>query len=172
MQHMLLVLFFGSLLLAGSCHGQLPGKDEKAPAIKESLPFIQCQVCQNLMRETTRNINKLRDDLPPGKVMSSCSFTFGCSLLPECLKTDALWTIIKCISQQEGFDGLISLAACGNGWFWLNDVFWIGQLKEIDVMESLEKMCDPESDEGDWISKTDLQVVESQLKLVDMEQVI
>lgn len=45
------------------------------------------------------------------------------------------------------------------------------QMKEIDVMDSLEKICDPDSDEGSWIAKTDLQVQGAQLKLVDMDQV-
>lgn len=57
-----------TLLLEETCYGQITGKQEKAPVIKEGIRLIQCQVCQNLIREASRSVNKLRDEHQPGKV--------------------------------------------------------------------------------------------------------
>lgn len=42
------------------------------------------------------------------------------------------------------------------------------QLEEADIIERLEKMCDPDTDQGDWISQFDLVEQGDTLKLVDM----
>lgn len=47
--------------------GQFAGGEEKAAARKSDIPYIQCQVCQHLVREAARSTKRRRDDLNPGK---------------------------------------------------------------------------------------------------------
>lgn len=42
------------------------------------------------------------------------------------------------------------------------------QFSEADMIETMEKMCNPEVDEGEWITKIDLVEDGSKLKLVDV----
>ncbi|KAJ9526955.1 hypothetical protein QJQ45_025337 [Haematococcus lacustris] len=46
----------------------------------------------------------------------------------------------------------------------------LGQMTEAAIMDSLEKMCDPDREAGEWITHQDLQEEGKQLKLVDMGQ--
>lgn len=41
------------------------------------------------------------------------------------------------------------------------------QVSEADVLEQLEKMCDPDTDPGDWITQIDIVEKGSQLELKD-----
>lgn len=45
------------------------------------------------------------------------------------------------------------------------------QLTEDAIIEGLEKMCDPDKEAGEWITKIDLQEEGDKLKLVDMDGV-
>ena len=45
------------------------------------------------------------------------------------------------------------------------------QLHEDAVIEGLEKMCDPDKDAGEWLTKIDIVEEGDQLKLVDMDGV-
>ncbi len=45
------------------------------------------------------------------------------------------------------------------------------QVTEADIIENLEKMCNPDVEAGEWVSKIDLQEEGTELKLVDMGQV-
>lgn len=42
------------------------------------------------------------------------------------------------------------------------------QLSEADILDRLEKMCDPDTDEGEWISRFDIQESKDKLVLKDM----
>lgn len=42
------------------------------------------------------------------------------------------------------------------------------QLKEADIIDRLEKMCDPDKLAGSWIANFDIQEDGDKLKLVDM----
>jgi len=43
------------------------------------------------------------------------------------------------------------------------------KLKEIDILETIEKVCDPEKEEGEWITKIDLVEDGTALKLVEQD---
>lgn len=43
----------------------------------------------------------------------------------------------------------------------------VTQVSEADVLEQLEKMCDPDTDPGDWITQIDIVEKGSQLELKD-----
>ena len=45
------------------------------------------------------------------------------------------------------------------------------QLQEGDIIERLEKMCNPDSEQGEWLNQLDIQEEGDKLKLVDMGQV-
>lgn len=45
------------------------------------------------------------------------------------------------------------------------------QLAESDIIEQLEKMCDPSKPEGQWISHYDIVEKGDELKLVDTKKV-
>jgi hypothetical protein len=45
------------------------------------------------------------------------------------------------------------------------------QLQEADIIDKLEKICDPDRPAGEWITHYDLQEDGDQLKMVDMGQV-
>ena len=41
------------------------------------------------------------------------------------------------------------------------------QVKEADILERIEKMCDPDQDDGDWITRYDIVESADALKLHD-----
>ena len=45
------------------------------------------------------------------------------------------------------------------------------QFHESDIIESLEEMCDPDTDAGEWITRIDLQEKGDKLQLVEMAYV-
>ncbi len=45
------------------------------------------------------------------------------------------------------------------------------QMCEADIIELLEEICDPDTDNGDWITEFDLQENGDKLELVDMRSV-
>ncbi len=45
------------------------------------------------------------------------------------------------------------------------------QLHEDAIIEGLEKMCDPDKEAGEWLTKIDIVEDGEQLKLVEMDEV-
>lgn len=87
------------------------GKEKKAEARKEDVKYIQCQVCEAMVKQAQRSLKTLNEGAPGGKV------------------------------------------------------------KEDVILDNLEKMCDPDLDEGDWISMIDIVEDGDKLKLVDTHQI-
>eukprot|EP00199_Chlamydomonas_sp_CCMP681_P005464 CAMPEP_0119107866 /NCGR_PEP_ID=MMETSP1180-20130426/12000_1 /TAXON_ID=3052 ORGANISM="Chlamydomonas cf sp, Strain CCMP681" /NCGR_SAMPLE_ID=MMETSP1180 /ASSEMBLY_ACC=CAM_ASM_000741 /LENGTH=243 /DNA_ID=CAMNT_0007093413 /DNA_START=60 /DNA_END=787 /DNA_ORIENTATION=+ len=103
------------LLLSATAYGQGMGGmggnkgPDKAPARKADLPFIRCQVCQAIVKQSVASVKAMRSALKPGK-----------------------------------------------------------KLEEADIIEGLEKMCDPDLDQGDWISQFDLSEDGDTLRMIDV----
>lgn len=140
---------------------------EKVPANVADLPFIRCAVCEAYIKQAMLAVKALRAEEKPGaKVGRGCAprSAIGCPGGGRAggarSRPSRRCACPKGTAQQVRDTGRAAEHSAHL------------QLSEADIMDKLEKLCDVDSGEqGEWITRMDLQEDGDELKMVDMGEV-
>lgn len=112
-------------------------EQKKAKAVKSDVQYIRCGVCEEMTRNIYRSVKAMREELKPGKKVRE---TIPAS------HSDSLAT--------RGENPMLT-----ERW-----TCWT-KLAESEILETIETVCDPEKEQGEWITMIDLVETGDKLKL-------
>lgn len=136
-----LLLLLTLVVAASAQFGGKPPDKPKSPASKADIKFIRCQVCEAMAKQA-RDIIKAEKELAAGKKV-------------RCGRAGKV-----CVGNKAALQRPTRGIALG-----------VSQIQEADVLEGLERMCNPEEGSGDWITRYDISEGEDELKLYDVGSV-